>query len=298
MIPDFLTNSHPSMSLFSNNIRARQEIEELYYDKLDVLAISYESLKIETSFGDTHLILTGKEGKPPLVLLHGSNGCAPVAIEAIYGLLDDFRVYAIDVVGQPNLSEGIRPDKWDDSYGQWMFEILTRLNVRDVVLVGTSFGGFIGWKTLIFDDKRIAKAFLIAPAGIVNGSAWQQARKVFLPVKLYQCRKNIRFIHQFLEGLFTERDEFAIAFLSMVLLHFEMDFASIPRIKNEEARKIETPLHLIAAQKDLLFPGVKMLKRARKIFPSLREVLLLPNSKHVPGRRDNEIIVDFIKKHS
>lgn len=286
------------MNSFFNNQQAKKDIEFLYYNKLDELPVFYEFQKVETSFGDTNVILTGTKNKPPLVLLHGSNGCAPIAIEALLGLVNDFRIYAIDIVGQPNLSAAVRPSMQNDDYGKWMFEILTRLNIWNAVLVGTSFGGFISWKTLVFDARRISKAFLIVPAGIVNGNPLKAFWKVFLPMKLYKWRKQPKYVHQFLNELFTGKDEFAISFLSKVFLHFKMDFSNIPLISQEEAKKIKKSIYIVAADNDLLFPGKRMIKRVKEIFPSLVEVLLLKNSKHVPDQDGNKLIIEFIKKYS
>jgi len=58
----------------------------------------------------------------------------------------------------------------DDSYGKWMYEILSRFGVRGAFLVGISLGGFVALKFMAFDEKRIAKAFLITPAGVVKGN--------------------------------------------------------------------------------------------------------------------------------
>ena len=52
---------------------------------------------------------------------------------------------------------------------------------------------------------------------------------------------------------------------------FEMDFSPIPTIKESEAKKIKTPLTIIGADDDLIFPGEKLLKRAKSIFPSLQK---------------------------
>lgn len=286
------------MKSFFNNQQAEKEVELLYHNKLDELGIGYEFQKIETSFEDTNIIMTGEEGKPPLVLLHGSNGCAPIAIEALVGLVKDFRIYAIDIVGQPNLSAATRPSMQNDDYGKWMFEILSRLNIWDAILVGISFGGFISWKTLVFDARRISRTFLIVPAGIVNGNPLKAFWKIFLPMKLYKWWKNKKYVHQFLNELFTENDEFAFSYLSKVFLHFEMDFSPIPLIKYNEAKKITTPIYVVAAGDDLLFPGRKMLKRIKKIIPSLDGNLLLENSKHVPNQDGNDQIIEFIKHHT
>ena len=291
--------NHPLlMNSFFDSLQAKKEIERLYDLKLEELPMAYEMLSVETSFGNTNIILTGEKGKPPLVVLHGSNACAPIALEAMVGLLDEFRIYAIDVVGQPNLSSEIRPSMENEEYGQWMFEILTRLSLWEVTLVGISFGGFISWKTLVFDERRIAKTVLIVPAGIVNGNPLILLWQVFLPIILYKRNKNKKHVHRFLNRLFTEPDNFAFAFLSKVLLHFEMDFSRIPLIKAEEARQIKSPLLIIGTDKDILFPGKRLLRRAEQIFPSLKQKVLLQSSKHVPSHRANLEIVEFIKNHS
>ncbi len=286
------------MPSFFSSEQAKERILDLYHEKLNQLAVSYEFRTIETSFGDTNVIITGNPSSRPLVLLHGSNGCAPVAIEACIELVDYFRIYAVDVVGQPNMSAESRPDMNGDAYGQWMYEVLSCLHVRDAILAGFSFGGFVCLKTLAFDEKHIARAFLMMPAGIVNGNPFEAIRKVFLPMKMYMWKKKAKYVDRFLSALFTENDKFAKAFLAEVFLHFKMDFTQVPLIKKENAAKIKTPLHLITASDDLFFPGPKMLKRASAIFPSLAECMLMENTKHVPGRAGNIEIADFIKKHS
>ena len=73
-----------------------------------------------------------------------------------------------------------------------------------------------------------------------------------------------------------------------------MDFTPVPVIKMEAAKSIKTPITLIAAQKDFMFPGAKMVKRSKKIFPSLKKTILLEQSKHVQNSADNQQIVNLI----
>lgn len=284
------------MLSFFSSLKGKRDILALYDNKLDELPIAYELLKVETSFGDTNIIHVGQKNNPPLVLLHGANACAPIAIEALIGLADRFSIYAIDVIGQPNLSEEIRPDMQDNSYGKWMYEIMTRLNLWNAVLVGISFGGFLTWKALAFDEKRISKAFFITPAGLVTGNFLKLQWKVLLPMRLFKWRKKRKYVCKFLDALFTKQDEFSKQFLAQVILHYEIDSSPIPLITKEEAQNIKTPIYVIAAENDVLFPGKKMLKRAKELFPTLQEVLLLKNSKHVPCPSGNEQIIKLIKK--
>lgn len=136
--------------------------------------------------------------------------------------------------------------------------------------------------------------FVSAPAFIVNGNPLVALFKIFIPMKRYIKFENSKHLDKFLNVLFSKRDEFALKYLSKVFLHFNMDFTPVPLIKKKEAQFIKTPITIIAAKKDILFPGEKMIKRANKIFPSLKNTVLLNNSKHIQGRSDNTKIEKLI----
>ena len=104
-------------SLFKSE-QGKKKILELYDKKLESLNIDYEYRTIPTSFGDTNIIVAGEASKPPIIIIHGSNGCAPIALETYKDLLNSFSVYAIDVLAQPNKSAETRLSMKDDSYGQ------------------------------------------------------------------------------------------------------------------------------------------------------------------------------------
>lgn len=283
------------MSKLFKSESGKKEILDLYDEKLSELNIDHQYKVVDTSFGKTNIIVTGAPSNPPIIVVHGSNGCAPIALETYPNLSAQFQVFAIDVLAQPNKSAGTRLSMKDDSYGKWMNEIIDALGIEEVRLAGFSFGGLIILKTLLYNEEKIKDVFLAAPAYIVNGNPLKALFKIFIPMKWYMRTKKIKYIEQFLKELFTDRDEFAVQFLSKVFLQFDMDFAPIPVISKSEAQAIKTPITIIAAKNDLLFPGNKMLKRATKIFPSLKNTVLLENSKHVQGKTDNLLIEEMIK---
>lgn len=274
------------------------EIESLYRQKLDGLSLSYELMTIETSFCDTNIVITGAEENPPLVLLHGNFGCAPLAIEAMIETVPHFRIYAVDIPGQPNLSAECEFNMKDNSYGEWMYEILSRLGVYNVTLVGISRGGFIALKTLVFDEKRISRTFLITPEGIVNTNPLQFFLKVIWPVKRYRATKNTKYLNRFLEEISAEKDEFLKAFLSNALLHYKLVFSRAPLIAKKEALRIKTPVHIFAAEKDLLFPYRRMKKRMKRLFLDLKDTVVFSGSKHVLSNRSYSKIAAYIRKTS
>lgn len=284
------------MEAYFKSEAGKKAILSLYDQKLAELNIDYQYKIVDTSFGKTNIITTGKPTNPPLIIVHGSNGCAPIGIESYPNLSQQYQVFAVDVLSQPNKSDGTRLSMKDDSYGKWINEVIDKLGLNEVVLAGFSLGGLIILKTLIHNGSKVKEAFLAAPAYIVNGNPLKALFKMFIPMKRYMRTKNPKLVEQVVGELFTDKDEFAIKYLSQVFLHFEMDFTPVPVMTKAEAAKIRTPITLFAAKKDLMFPGEKMLKRASKLLPTLKKIVLLENSKHVQNRADNALIEDLILK--
>jgi len=276
----------------------KDDIINLYDQKLEELNIKYQYQYVETTLGKTNVIITGDETKPPILIVHGSNGCAPIALETYRGLESHFQVFAVDVLAQPNKSAETRLSMKNEDYGKWIHEVIDDLKLNNVVLAGFSFGGLVILKALEFKDSNIKEVFLTAPAYIVNGNPLKALFKVFIPMKRYIKTKKEKYVERFLKELFTESDAFATQFLSKVFLHFRMDFTPVPIIKSQVAKSIKTPITIIAAKDDFMFPGEKMIKRANKIFPSLKKTLLLKHSKHVQNRSDNNQIVNLIHENS
>ncbi|MEZ5059268.1 MAG: alpha/beta hydrolase [Saprospiraceae bacterium] len=285
------------MHSYFKNLEAKKEFERLYFKKINLLGIPYEMQHIETSFGDTNVITTGSAQKPSLVLLHDSNSCAPVALEMIQRLADHFKIYAIDIPGHPNLSAEVRLNQNDQSYGKWMFEILSRLQIENATLLGISFGGFICLKALVFDEKRIKRTFLIFPDGIIKSNPLKEFWKVCLPIKMYQWKRKAKYLQQYQAALFSEEDLFVFEFLSKVILDYDMDFSQVRIFQKAEISQIKSPIYLVAGENDLNNPGKILIQDARKKFPTLKETLLIKGSKKVPDFDGVQQIIDLVLKN-
>ncbi len=233
------------MDTFFYGSEEKEEITGLYLQKLDEFLIRYELMRIETTYGDTQVVITGEKKNPALVLLYGLVSGASFAGDTTFNLVNDFRIYAVDVSVHPNLSDEGCLSMNDDSYGKWMYEIMSRLGVRNVFLTGISLGGFVALKTLVFDERKISKAFLINPLGIVHGNEFY-------------------------------------------------NFLVIPLISKKEVERIKTPLHIFADENEKIFPGGKLLKRAKQLFPNFSEGFLLSNSKDVVSEKNKVFIIRHI----
>ena len=286
------------MKTFFKSEQGKQDILSLYNEKLNELNLDYETLKVNTSFGETNIIATGNRSNTPIILVHGSNGCAPIALETYPNLYKTYRVYAVDVLAQPNYSAETRLSMKDNSYGKWVNELIQNLQLESVSMAGFSFGGLIILKTLEYDESKINEVYLSAPAYIVNGNPLKALLKIFIPMKRFIKTKKTKYIEKFLAEVFTSRDKFALKYLSKVFLEFDMDFTPVPVISAKNATHIKTPITIFAAQFDIFFPGKKMIKRAKKIFPSLKKSYLLTDSKHVQNKEQNQIIEEVIMNNN
>ena len=61
--------------------------------------VPYEELDLSTSFGTTHIIVSGPVTGKPIILLHGQDSCAVHWIYNITGLSQAFRIHALDTIG-------------------------------------------------------------------------------------------------------------------------------------------------------------------------------------------------------
>lgn len=280
--------------MFFKSKEGKEKIISLYNQKLKELNIEYLEKLVETKFGVTNVIITGDTKNPPLVLIHGTGGCAPQILDSFPNLTSKYCVYAVDVLAQPNKSAENRLDMKSLEYGKWLIEVVIKLRLKDVTLVGFSFGGFISLKALEFNETPIRQVFLIAPVYIVNGNPLVGLFKMFIPLKKFIKTNNQKHIKKVMGVLFTEYDDFALNYMSYTFQHCNMDFSPLPVIYKNSAKNIQTPISVFAAEKDIMFPGKKMIKRAEDIFPSLEEVVLLEGSKHVPGLKDFKNIEELI----
>lgn len=284
--------------MFFKTQEGKETILKLYNQKLEQLQLAYSEQQIDTRFGKTNIIVSGDKQNPPLLLIHGTGGCAPLILESLSNLTTKYCVYAVDVLAQPNKSAETRLDMKSLDYGKWLTAIIIKLRLKAVTLVGFSFGGLISLKTLEFNQTPIKQVFLIAPVYIVNGNPLLGLLKMFIPLKKFIKTNSPKYIKRVMDALFSEYDTFALQFMSATFQHCNMDFSPLPLLSKKAAQQIQTPITIFAAEKDLMFPGKKMIKRSKHLFSSLKETKLLKSSKHVPSYKDFEIIEKSILDNS
>ena len=113
-------------------------VKERYQAFLKYWPVPNEQLRVPTGAGETFVIASGQPNAPPLVLLHGSGFNSVSWMGDVATWAQNFRVYAVDIIGHPGFSAPTRPRYDSDAYAQWLDDVLTSLGPGEYSIVGIS----------------------------------------------------------------------------------------------------------------------------------------------------------------
>jgi 2-hydroxy-6-oxonona-2,4-dienedioate hydrolase len=245
-----------------------------------------ESRRVPTSFGETHLLLGGPSDAEPLIVLHGALASSAHALRELAPLLEHFRVYAVDVIGQSVMSADTQLDVRNDDYGQWLTEVMNQLELPRAHVVGVSWGGFVAQQLAKVSPARIGRLVLLVPAGLVP-NPFSTFFKLGWPMMMYRAFPSEGRRRKLLERLLTTPDDhYWGSFLAEAFRAYRLDMRVPPLTTPEQMATLESPTLVIAADGDLSFPGAKLLERAADVFPNLAGTELVEGSRHCPPTTD------------
>jgi pimeloyl-ACP methyl ester carboxylesterase len=117
--------------------------------------------------GDVELELFHQGSGSPLLLLHGGDGLEHQA-SFLQLLAARFEVIA---PSHPGFGRSSLPDRFDsiDDLAYLYLDLLDGLDLRDVVLVGVSLGGWVAAEIAVRCTHRLRKLVLAGPVGIKTG---------------------------------------------------------------------------------------------------------------------------------
>ena len=111
------------------------EILSFYDEVLSHWPVPVQTRTIDTRHGHTFVISSGEASAPPLVLLHGAASNATSWVGQIARYAQEFRVYAVDIPGEPGRSTQNRPSWHGPGYAEWLEDVqLSGSNVGDAYL--------------------------------------------------------------------------------------------------------------------------------------------------------------------
>lgn len=141
----------------------------IYDARLAQWPVPYQSVFVDTTYGKVHVIASGPEQAPPVLLLHYGGMSASMWLHNIEGLSRYYRTYAIDHIGEAGKSALNDLDAYprdSKALSDLYAEIADRLGIAESYVIGASNGGFIGMSYALYAPQRVKALALLGPAGL------------------------------------------------------------------------------------------------------------------------------------
>jgi len=279
----------------------RARVLAAYDAALATWPVAYEQIDVPTHVGSTHVIASGAWDAPALVLLPSFAGTALAWRLNVEGLSRRFRVYAIDIIGQPGKSLAIRRLRDRRDYARWLAEVLDGLGVARAAVVGCSFGGFLALSQAILTPERVDKVVMIGPAGSFVGLSWRLA----LAMRTAPLRRRIR---RWLGDRRAPdiasvvprppRDSAWRSLIGVIMAETaKVSIINVPVFSPRELKRVRAPVLLLIGEEEQLYRPEPTLRLAMERLPGLQGAVV-PGADHLAAmaRPDdvNRRILDFL----
>jgi pimeloyl-ACP methyl ester carboxylesterase len=284
---------------------AKRDFLAAYDNRSSRWPVPSSTTTVSTSYGPTFVRMSGPENAPPLVLLHGAGGSALHWLPNIEDLSEQYRTYAVDIVGDFGRSIYTRELESAADYSKWLDELLDGLGLEhDVNLVGLSYGGWISARYAIRSPARLDKLVLIAPAGTVSPIPfdwiWRAVlvalphpyfTKSFLQWVLADVVRNDE------DGSFLEQAT-AGAYLA-IRSYKPTQMANPDVLTDAELQGFSVPVLFLVGENEKLYVATEAVARLNQVAPTI-QTRIVQDAGHdltmVQANTVNRLILEFLAK--
>lgn len=279
-------------------IESQKEYFKTYDESLKLISSQVIEKYITTSFGDSHVICSGNESNPPLVLLHAASCGSPIWYKNISFWSKHFSVYAIDLIGESSKSILTKKMKTTQDNARWLDETLAGLKLDKVFLCGLSIGGWNAANYTCFYPNKVIKLILLSP---VQTFAKMYSSFFFKIMKMgfNPTRENVEnYI-----GWGSEKEEplpdSIIKLFTISVMNMNSN-ASFPKwIKKKYLLNLKMPVLVMLGENEFAFSINRATKCARSAISNL-ELFIVEEASHLlcaskPDYINNKVL-EFINK--
>jgi pimeloyl-ACP methyl ester carboxylesterase len=257
----------------------------IYDEALARWPVPYEAQTIPTRHGDTYVINSGKPDSPALVLLHGAGTNSAIwgGDVAIYS--QQYRVYAVDLLGEAGRSAQNRPDWHSLAYAEWLADVFDTLQINQAVLLGISQGGWTAIRFATIQPERVSQLVLLCPGGVVSTRASFMLKAI--PMSFtggWGARRITRMLYGD-QPLTPEVEDIVV----QVTKSFKPRIGAEYIFTDEELARLTMPVLLMGGTKDVIFNNNQTANRLSGILPALT-VQIIPGAGHALVGTANQVM--------
>jgi pimeloyl-ACP methyl ester carboxylesterase len=183
--------------------------------------------------------------------------------------------------GQSIRGPDIKLSLEDDSYANWLIEVMDGLGLGNASVFGVSWGGFVARLTASKEPMRVSKLLMMVPAGIVNGSHLTGIARMAFPMIRHTLWPTQSSLRSLLHPIMTTWDPDWAEAISCAFRDMKMDARVPPLVTDGDLQRLRMPTLVLAGTHDISFPGSPLIHRVRTLIPNV-ETELIEGCKHCP----------------
>lgn len=256
-----------------------------YDSAMTLWNVPYEESFVETSYGKSHVLVSGKQDGHPVILLPGLFGDATMWYPNVGDLSKNYRVYSIDMLnyggkGQP--AGRVIRDIHD--YKRWLIQIMDHYQLEKAALAGVSYGSWLALALAREMPDSVSALMLMDPSETFmpmnGGIAW----KGFKAFMFFPNRQKYDEFFTWIGGGYRNAD-MEIWFEHMLdVIEFGstgmMDVPQHRTYEREELAMVTMPVLVMAGGKPILYEDPEEFRQnAQRALPHA-EVLIVPGAGH------------------
>jgi len=275
----------------------------LYHEALSKWGVPYQETDVGTTYGKTHVVISGLSNTKPLVLIHGmSSNSSWTWMYNIKDLCRDHLVFAVDVIGDAGKGRPVRMPKNHQDYADWLNEVFLALGIHRALMVGNSGGGFIAHWFQYYYPQKVEKMVLLSYSYLDQNADLSVFAQLFR-FNFRTTREDARKQLEWLNGgpIQDEKNkEWLEEFMYSINKYTKTDYIISPykSVPESAVRKITTPVLIIFGEKDVIFDVKKAYNYWKKINNPAIRFEIIPEQGHlVVTRHDlvDKLILDFLR---
>lgn len=248
--------------------------------------VPFDAVNVKTRYGSTHINVSGPSDGHPLVLLHAAGLSLTAWFMNIGELSANYRVYAVDVIGDAGKSIAECLMKKRSDYAEWLAAVFDGLNIEKGDLLGHSYGGWLALNMALTFPERLRKIVLLAPAASIYPMGFLTNLGLRIPFKI---RPPARFIFKMIASKGTVFEGRFIHLMEMVT-RYCLPTTMFPTVySDEELKRIDLPALLLIGAGEKIYNPKKAIERAKQLMPDLTAEII-PGVGHTLNMEQPETI--------
>lgn len=268
------------MTIYKSEAGARL-LRERYLDVLETWPVPHEQVRVPTPDGETFVLVSGPAGAPALVLLHGSGSNSGEWAHRLPALVERFRVYAVDVIGEPGLSAETRPPLGTDRYATWLDAVLDHFGVASAAFLTSSLGGWLALDYASRRPERVTALALRSPIGLGPMKKGFMVKAVLLALLGDRGRRKS------VAGVLGEQGSSAVVeHQLLVSANYRYRTGPFPVFDDATLARLTMPVYAVAGAADVMVDSATTKRRLEALAPDAVADLVPGTGHYLPGDAD------------